>query len=166
MNKFNSESPAVIKMLKNFCSPFKLRLYFMAKLPSVAFWRIGIKKIDPNECVINLPFSRRTKNPFRSIYFAAQNGAAELSTGLLASLAIAEHGRISMLVTNVEASFSKKANKTTYFTCKDGAKIQEAVQKAIDTKEGVEISVDAIGHMESGEEVARFIFTWSFKVKS
>lgn len=166
MNKFNSESPAVIKMLKNFRSPFKLRLYFMAKLPSVAFWRIGIKKIDPNECVITLPFSRRTKNPFRSIYFAAQNGAAELSTGLLASLAIAERGRISMLVTNVEASFSKKANKTTYFTCKDGAKIQEAVQKAIDTKEGVEICVDAIGHMESGEEVARFIFTWSFKVKS
>ncbi len=166
MLTFNPDSPAVKKMLKDFRSPLKVRFYFMSRLPSVAFWRIKIKVVDPNQCIIVLPFSRRTKNPFRSIYFAAQNGAAELSTGLLASIAIAGRGRISMLVTNVEASFSKKATDTTYFTCNEGLKIQSAVQEAIDTGEGVEVCVDAIGRMKSGEEVARFSFTWSFKVKS
>lgn len=81
-------------------------------------------------------------------------------------LALTGRGRISMLVTNIESTFSKKANARAYFECTDGAMIQQAVQRAIDTGEGQTITVTSVGRLKTGEEVSRTQVTWSFKVKS
>jgi len=106
-----------------------------------------------------------SQNPFRSIYFAAQCSAAELSTGILATLAIAEHGNISMLVSKVEAEYMKKATSKTTFTCEDGQLITDAVQAAIDTNEGQAVTVTSTGIQQSGEIVSVTKFTWSFRVR-
>ncbi len=147
-------------------SPWKMQLYFWKQLPSMAFWKVRIREINPRSCTVSLPFSRRTQNPFRSIYFSAQAGAAELSSGLLASLALQGHPPISMLVTHFHMDFIKKATDTTYFCCEDGAKIFAAVQNCLQTEEPQQIEVQSKGYMPDGTEVSRARLQWSFKLKS
>ncbi len=165
VNTFNPEQPAVRKFIKELNTPWKMRLFFTRHLPSGLFWGFRVRSVTPYRGEVELPFSWRSQNPFRSIYFAAQCGAAELSTGLLATIAIRGRGRISMLITKVEAEFVKKASSLTTFTCEEGDRILETVQRAIDTGEGQEVTVTSVGRQADGREVSRVRFTWSFKVK-
>ncbi len=162
---FDAKSPSLLRLISNLNTPWKMRLYFLRKLPSCLFWGVRVQSCTPDEGKVSIPYSRRTQNPFRSIYFAALAGAAELSTGLLAIIALHGRGRISMLITNIEAEFTKKADTRTTFTCTEGKAIRESVQRAIDTGEGQTIRVLSTGRNASGEEVCKVWLTWSFKVK-
>ncbi len=142
-----------------------MKLFFLKNLPSALWWGLRVLSCSPYRTEIRLPYSWRSQNPFKSIYFAAQIGAAELSTGLMATIAIRGRGRISMLVTDIQAQFMKKASTDTIFTCNEGIKILEAVQRAIDTGEGVKVTVTSVGRQKSGEQVSEVQITWSFKVK-
>ena len=153
------------KLLSTFRSPFKLRLYFLKKLPSLFFWKIKVEEIDNNKAKISIPYCWRTQNPFKSIYFSALAGAAELSTGLLALLAV-EKANVSMLVVGVKGKFTKKANTKTYFICEQGQDIQDTVKRAIETGEGQTVNILSKGFNENDELVAEFEFTWSFKKRS
>jgi hypothetical protein len=82
-NKATFTNKAALSFLKNAGSNFKFRLLMFFKIPLIWFSGIKVQKIERGTCEVYLPFSRRTKNPFRSVYFAAQCMAAELSTGLL-----------------------------------------------------------------------------------
>jgi hypothetical protein len=163
---FDPEAPAVRRYIQDLNTAWKMRLYFWQKIPSLIFWGVRVKSADPYRCQVTMPYGWRTQNPFRSIYFAAQCGAAELSTGLLSIIATHGRGPISMLITGVEAEFVKKADSRTTFTCEEGDKILEVVQRAIDTGEGQEVTVTSTGVQESGEVVSRIRFRWSFKVKN
>lgn len=163
---FDPAAPAVRKLIRSLLHPLKFRLYQWRRLPSLAFWRVRVGKCTPDEAAVTIRYRWRTQNPFRSIYFAALCGAAELSTGLLALIAIEERAAVSMLVTGVEGEFVKKAKDSATFVCKAGPQIREIVQKAIDTGEGQTVKVETEGRNEAGELVCRFYFTWSFKVRS
>ncbi len=145
----------------------KFVLYFLFRLPSAIWWGFRVKECTHQRAEITLPYNWRSQNPYKSIYFAAQTGAAELSTGILASMAIQDRGcRISMLVRHIECEFVKKANSLTTFTCEDGEAVLETVQRAIDTGEGQSIVMNSTGVQANGEVVSRLKITWSFKVKS
>lgn len=162
---FDAKAPGLLSLTRNLATPWKMRLYFLRKLPSCWFWGVRIREVAPERCRVTIPYGWRTQNPFRSTYFAALAGAAELSTGALAMIALHGRGRISMLITGLEGQFTKKANTRTTFTCEQGKAIQDAVQKAIDTGEGQTVRILSVGRNEAGEEVCRFRLTWSFKVK-
>lgn len=153
-------------LVRNLNTPWKMRWYFLRKLPSCWFWGVRVQQCSPQQAQVSIPFNWRTQNPFRSIYFAALAGAAELSTGLLAILALHGKGPFSMLITKVEVQFSKKADTLTVFTCEEGLVIQQAVQQAIDTGQGVEVCVKTTGRNTAGELVCEAWLTWSFKQKS
>ena len=92
--------------------------------------------------------------------------AAELSSGVLALIKIKKSGlNISMLVTEVNAAFYKKATGKITFSCNDGTKIEECIQKCISSNKGEIIEIESVGKDESGQIIARFQFQWSFKVK-
>jgi hypothetical protein len=163
-NKTNiSLGPEGRKYLKDVQSPWKMKLYFLSKLPSMWWWRVRIVDIDPEKSTIRLPYSWRTKNPFRSTYFAAQTATAELSTGILAILALKDQPSVSMLVTEVRSEFTKKATGATYFTCEDGSAVFAAVRKAIATEEPQTITMESTGRMKDGTVVSTTQLTWSFK---
>lgn len=164
-NTFDPESPNVKKHIANLNNHWKMQLHFLRNLPTAIWWGVRVKSCSPYRTEVELPYSWRTQNPFESIYFAAQAGAAELSTGLMATIALKNRGKISMLVTNFETEFLKKANSTITFTCEEGIKIIEAVQQAIDTGEGVKATINSTGTLKSGEIVSRVKITWSFKLK-
>jgi hypothetical protein len=70
-----------------------------------------------------------------------------------------------MLVIKCEATFLKKATGKIIFTCNDGNKIENAIEQTLTTGEGVIIQAASIGKNNNDEDVAKFLFTWSFKAK-
>jgi Domain of unknown function (DUF4442) len=154
-----------IKCIDDFNSPLKLWFWLLYKLPAAWFMGVRVNYVNHEKSSITIPYGWRSQNPFNSIYFAAQAAAAEFSTGALAIVAIAGRGKVSMLVRNLEMEFTKKANSTTTFTCNDGARVFEIVEKAIHTKEPQTIIMTSIGTQATGEIVSIMKITWTFKAK-
>ncbi|SDR89410.1 DUF4442 domain-containing protein [Gramella sp. MAR_2010_147] len=148
-------------------SPSKLNSFLMLKLPSAWLCGVRVKHIDQTECVVSVTHRWINQNPFNSMYWAVQGMAAELSTGALVMDKIQESNqKISMLVAKNNATFSKKAKGKIRFSCYDGDKVNDALQKTIETGEGQTFWMKAIGLNEEGVEVSVFEFEWTVKLKS
>ena len=74
--------------------------------------------------------------------------------------------KVSMLVTNMNATFTKKATGKIRFECNDGIAIKEAIQRSVETGEGQTVLVTSEGINKDGVSVSKFEFEWSLKVKS
>ena len=147
-------------------SPSKLNTFLFFKLPS-AFWcGVRVKSISNDACIVTVTHRWFNQNPFKSMYFAVQAMAAELTTGALVMIQIKKSGKnISMLVSNNNGNFTKKATGRITFTCNDGKLIEEAILKTITTGDGQTIWMKSIGVNEKGEQVSVMNFEWSIKVK-
>lgn len=167
---FDPSSAEVKKYLKQIHNPILQRFFLITKLPSAFFMGLRICSVSPQKGVVSVPYSWRSKNPFKSTYFAAQAAAAEMSTGVLGILALTGRHDVSMLITKIEGSYGKKATSLATFTCTDGDKIIQAVQQAVQTGEAQEVIMQSIGTQKNKageiEEISRFYFTWSFKKKN
>jgi len=157
-------SIAVQKTLR-YLNSWRITGWLFWKLPMAFFLCVRVRSCSLYRAEVTIPLWWMSQNPFKSIYFAAQCSAAELSTGLLAIIAIADHGNISMLLTKVEAKYTKKATSKTTFVCEDGQLILNAVQAAIDTGEGQFVTATSTGIQKSGEVVSVTRLTWSFRVR-
>lgn len=148
-------------------SPRKLNTFLLFKLPAAFFCGVRTKSLSENTCVVSVKHRWINQNPFNSMFWAVQGMAAELTTGALVMSKIRESGKnISMLVANNNASFSKKATGRITFTCSEGSKIDEAIEKAIISGEGETVWLHANGVNSDGIEVSQFNFEWTLKVKS
>jgi len=136
------------------------------KLPIAKIAGLKLNHFEENKAQISVKYGWLNQNPFKSMFWAVQGMAAELSTGILCIDKIQKSGqKISMLVVGLEANFTKKAVGKIIFTCDQGEELNAALQKAIDTGEGQTLKMRSIGIDEKGDQVAEFFFTWSFKVK-
>lgn len=148
-------------------TPNKLNTFLMLKLPSAWLCGVRIKEIDSTKCITGVRHKWINQNPFNSLYFAVQAMAAELSTGALVMDKIQESGKkISMLVAQNNATFSKKAIGRIRFVCEDGMKFSSALEKAIETGEGQTFWMTSRGLNEEGVEVSVFNFEWTIKSKT
>ena len=88
----------------------------------------------------------------------------EVSSACMVALAVEGYKpSFAYIVTKMRSQYFKKATGTTTFTCNDGDKIFSAVNKALKTKEGVEIETKSTGTLKDGTIVSEFHFTWSIK---
>lgn len=145
----------------------QFRFFLLSKLPSAFFSGIHIKSLDEAKCEVSVPYRWFTRNPFKSTYFACLGMAAEMSTGALSMAHV--HKRdpsISMLVVKTEAFFYKKATGKTVFVCDEGLRIRETIDQAVLDGEGKTVAVKTTGLAESGERIAEFLITWSFKARN
>lgn len=148
-------------------TPSKINTFNLFKLPSVFFTGVRVKTIDDVSCTVSVKHRWINQNPFKSMFWAVQGMAAELTTGALVLMKIRERGKnISMLVSNNNATFTKKATGRITFKCNDGHLIDNAIAKAIETGEGQTIWMTSVGTNTDGVEVSTFNFEWSIKVKS
>jgi hypothetical protein len=154
------------QFVKKIQSPIRFGFFLATQLPAAFF--VGLRLVNINEegCTIKVRHSWFSKNPFKSMYFAAEAMAAEMSTGLLAFGHIYKQTtKVSMLVVKMEAEYFKKGTGKLYFSCEDGEAIYSAIQKTIQTGEGITLICTSICINEQKEKVASFKFTWSFKAK-
>jgi hypothetical protein len=154
------------KFVQKISSPIRFGFFLFTKLPAAFFVGLKIKQINEDHCTITVRHSWFSKNPFKSVYFAAEAMAAEMSIGLLAFGHLYNKPvKVSMLVIKMEAQYFKKGTGKLFFTCKDGNAVAQTISKAIETGEGQTIVCESVGINESGDTVALFHFTWSFKSK-
>ena len=148
-------------------TPKKINTFNFFKLPSVWWMGIRVKKLDDTQCTATVKHRWINQNPFRSMFWAVQGMAAELTTGALVMGGIRDTGKkISMLVLNNKANFSKKATERITFSCTDGNLIKEALDKTIATGEGQTIWMKSVGMNEHGVVVSTFEFEWTVRLKS
>ncbi|AIG29572.1 DUF4442 domain-containing protein [Flavobacterium psychrophilum] len=147
-------------------SASNLNKFLFFKLPA-AFWSgVRAKSITQTQCVVTVKHRWANQNPFKSMYFAVQAMAAELTTGAMVMLHIQKSKqKISMLVANNKGNFTKKATGRITFICNDGHLIEEAVKKTIETGEGQTFWMKSIGTNEKGEQVSEMDFEWSIRLK-
>jgi hypothetical protein len=159
----NAESEKFLKLVQ---SPVKFGFFLFSKLPSAYFSGVRVREFSYEKSVITVPYKWFSQNPFKSLYFACQAMAAEMSTGLLAMLHV--NGRkpaVSMLVVKIEGEFLKKGVSLVSFVCKDGEAMEAAIEEAVNTGNSVQFTAKSIGTSDKGEVVSEFKITWSFKVK-
>ncbi|RDY61159.1 DUF4442 domain-containing protein [Flagellimonas nanhaiensis] len=145
----------------------KFNSFSFFKLPSAWWCGVRLKYIDENKAVTSVKHRWFNQNPFNSMFWAVQGMAAELSTGAMVINEIQKSGKkISMLVANNKATFTKKATGRITFTCEDGHLISKAIQDTIATGEGQTFWMKSIGVNEDGVEVSTFNFEWTIRLKA
>ncbi|NAS11564.1 DUF4442 domain-containing protein [Poritiphilus flavus] len=144
----------------------KFNTFTFFKLPSAWWCGVRLRELNESRAVVTVKHRWFNQNPFNSMFWAVQGMAAELSTGAMVIDQIRNSGkRISMLVANNNATFTKKATGRITFTCEDGGKIGEAIQKTIATGEGQTFWMRSIGVNEAGVAVSTFNFEWTVRLK-
>ncbi len=147
-------------------NPFYIFIFLLTKLPSAYFSGVRLRHIDENKCHVTVPYKWFSKNPFKSTYFACLAMAAEMSTGVLAmGHCYKKTPHVSMLVSRLEATFTKKATGRITFVCEDGERIETAINNAIQYGKSTTINAHTSGKDKNGDTVASFIVTWSFRAK-
>lgn len=159
-------NPAYPAFEKTITNPLKFAFFKLVKLPAAFVAGLKIESLSTEVAVIRVKHRWLNQNPFKSMYFAVQSMAAEMSTGLFAvGQTYQRKPAVSMLVVSVQGQFFKKATGYIRFTCQDGKAVEEAIEKAIATGEGVSLVCHSEGTNEAGEKVSTFQVTWSFKSK-
>ena len=149
-----------------FPNPSKFNTFTLFQLPSAWLTGVRVKSLTPDACTTSVKHRWINQNPFKSMFWAVQGMAAELATGALVIAHIQESGKkISMLVANNNASFTKKATGRITFVCDDGAAIKKAIDQAIATGEGQTCWMKATGTNKEGVQVSEFNFEWTILVK-
>jgi hypothetical protein len=148
-------------------SPNKINLFLLLKLPSAYLCGVRLKYIDNTKAIVSVKHKWINQNPFRSLYFAVQQMAAELSTGALVMQAIKNQNiPISMLVIGAQSKFYKKATGRIKFECNLGLDINETVKSSIRENASQSIKIPVKAYNSDGILVSEFSFEWSIKPKT
>ncbi len=144
----------------------KYNLFLLKKLPSAYFCGARIKSIDSNQCEIKIALNWFNKNPYKSMFWAAQGMAAELTTALMITDKIKKSGYdVSMLLISNNANYYKKATGLIVFNCNEGAEIDEMMNKLISSNTPQTITLSSTGINQNNVTVSKFIFEWSLKIR-
>jgi len=148
-------------------TPSKINTFLIFKLPSAYLCGVRVKILEEQKCITTVKHKWINQNPFKSLFWAVQGMAAELATGSLIINKIKNSGKdIAMLLVKNEASYFKKAIGRVTFQCNDGDLIDSVINEAIITGKGHTITLNVVGSNSKNEEVSRFSFTWSMKVRT
>ena len=147
-------------------TPRRINLFILFKMPLGYLSGMRVQSITDTSAIVRIKYKWMNQNPFKSMFWAAQGMAAEMSTGVLVMQEIKSSNRsVSMLVTRQESEFFKKATGKILFTCSGGNQIKEAIQTSIKTGDGQVVSLTSKGVNKDGVVVSSFQFEWSLKVK-
>jgi hypothetical protein len=157
-------SPRSEAVRRRLLRPWNFRLYLWSNLPLAACAGLSLRRLDEAGCTVALPGGWRTQNPFRSMYFAAQSMAAEMSTGAPAMmLAEGAMASVSMLVRDVRGVFTRRIVGEAEFTFEDLPGMQATVDRAAATGESESYVARSVGRTRDGGAASEFEITWSFK---
>jgi len=148
---------------------WKLWAFGFFKIPLLFFVTPRVVRATTEEVEIKIPLKRRTRNHLRVMYIGALVVGADCAAGLMALNEAEKSGeKIALLFKDFKADFLKRAESDVHFICRDGEKIRQQVQEAIQNKRRINLPVHVIATTPkiSGEEpVATFELTLSLKAK-
>ena len=144
-------------------TPNQINKWMLFKLPAARLTGVRISSISDTKCEVKVRFKWINQNPYRSMFWAVQGMAAELTTGMLLTKSIQESNtNISMLLVGNKSNFYKKAVGKIKFVCEQGETAKELINL---TKKNIthKAWLKAKGFDETGDMVSEFDFEWSCK---
>jgi hypothetical protein len=144
-------------------TPNQINKWMIFKLPAAWLTGVRISSISDTKCEVKVRFKWINQNPYRSMFWAVQGMAAELTTGMLLTKSIQESNtNISMLLIGNKSNFYKKAVGKIKFICDQGDVAKELINS---TKKNIthKAWLKAKGFDETGDVVSEFDFEWSCK---
>ena len=142
-----------------------INTFLFFKLPSVWWCGIRVREISKESCSANVRLGWFNKNPFKSLFWAVQGMAAELTTGMLLTKCIEDsETNISMLLVGNKSNFYKKAVGKINFICDEGKNAKELINLTKQNRTH-KAWLKAIGVDQSGDTVSEFYFEWSCKCR-
>jgi hypothetical protein len=144
-------------------TPNQINKWMLFKLPAAWLTGVRISSISDTKCEVKVRFKWINQNPYRSMFWAVQGMAAELTTGMLLTKSIQESNtNISMLLVGNKSNFYKKAVGKIKFICDQGDVAKELINS---TKKNIthKAWLKAKGFDETGDIVSEFDFEWSCK---
>ena len=144
-------------------TPNQINKWMLFKLPAAWLTGVRISSISDTKCEVKVRFKWINQNPYRSMFWAVQGMAAELTTGMLLTKSIQESNtNISMLLVANKSNFYKKAVGKIKFICDQGETAKELINL---TKKNIthKAWLKAKGFDETGDMVSEFDFEWSCK---
>jgi hypothetical protein len=144
-------------------TPKQINKWMLFKLPAAWLTGVRILSISDTKCEVKVRFKWINQNPYRSMFWAVQGMAAELTTGMLLTKSIQESNtNISMLLVGNKSNFYKKAIGKIKFICDQGETAKELINL---TKKNIthKAWLKAKGFDETGDMVSEFDFEWSCK---
>ena len=148
-------------------TPSRINFWSFLKLPSVWWCGIRVTRFESDLCEAKVKHSWINQNPFKSMFWAVQGMAAELTTGTLIMNEIqkSKHN-ISMLVLNNKANFSKKATGKITFLCSPKEELRNIFSELIRSKKPQTIWLKSIGINQNKDIVSTFEFEWTLLIKN
>jgi uncharacterized protein YhfF len=144
-------------------TPNSINRFLLYKLPAAWLTGVRVSVINDLKCEVKVRFRWINQNPFRSMYWAVQGMAAELTTGMLVMKKIKEsNSNISMLLVGNKSNYFKKATGKIKFVCDEGENAKELINLTKVHKTH-KVWLKAKGIDESGDIVSEFYFEWSCK---
>ena len=144
-------------------TPSKINRWMLFKLPAAWLTGVRLTLINENKCEVKVRFKWINQNPYRSMFWAVQGMAAELTTGMLLTKSIQDSkANISMLLVSNKSSFHKKAVGKITFTCNEGETAKQLINSTIKNVTS-KAWFKAKGYDEQGDLVSEFDFEWSCK---
>ena len=144
-------------------TPNKINRWMLFKLPAAWLTGVRLTLIDESKCEVKVRFKWINQNPYRSMFWAVQAMAAELTTGMLLTKSIQDsNSDISMLLVSNKSSFYKKAVGKITFVCDEGENAKQLINSTIKNTTS-KAWFKAKGYDEAGDQVSEFDFEWSCK---
>ncbi len=165
MEILTPDTPQAAAFRAKVLKPLNLRQFMLRHLPMAWLAGLRLTSFTAEAATVSIRFKFLNQNPFRSIYFACLAMAAEMASGIQALLHVRTGSPVSMLVTHLEADFTKKAVGLISFTSEDGPRIAQAIAESRATGEGRTVLTTSTGLDEAGDTIAVFRIMWSFRVR-
>ena len=144
----------------------KINRWMLLKLPAAWLSGVRLSLINDSRCEVKVKFKWINQNPYRSMFWAVQGMAAELSTGMLLTNSIQNsNANISMLLVSNKSSFYKKAVGKITFICEEGENAKKLINSTIQNITS-KSWFKAKGYDETGDLVSEFNFEWSCKKRN
>jgi hypothetical protein len=144
-------------------TPNKINRWMLFKLPAAWLTGVRLSLINEGKCEVKVRFKWINQNPYRSMFWAVQAMAAELTTGMLLTKSIQDsNSDISMLLVSNKSSFYKKAVGKITFVCDEGEIAKQLINSTIKNTTS-KAWFKAKGYDEAGDQVSEFDFEWSCK---
>lgn len=141
----------------------QFRLFLALKLPLAYLAGVRLDHLNNKRCVTKLKFRWINQNPFGSMYFAAQQMAAELSTGLLLYQHFLDEPNFLMLLKDCDSNYLKQAKGRIRFECNHGEEALSKIQEAQYIEENIDLKMSVLAYDSDNEIVSEFNFNWSLK---
>jgi hypothetical protein len=147
-------------------TPSKINRWMFLNLPAAWLTGVRLTLIDESKCEVKVRFKWINQNPYRSMFWAIQGMAAELTTGMLLTKCIQDsNANISMLLVGNKSNFYKKAVGKITFTCEEGENAKKLINLTIQNITS-KAWFKAKGYDETGDLVSEFDFEWSCKKRN